>query len=159
MYNKVKNLFEKGLRINQISRSTGLDRKTVRKYLQMNSQEFQDHLSSMTCRHRKLEDYEEFFRGRIGQCPDCSAAQVEDWLKEQYPDLDDISTILKKTTRLSRVILWADGFSFSPCFQRFSAVLTSSGTSLQPPDPLHSPHLYFYIFFQPESEEHSRTRP
>jgi len=36
-----------------------------------------------------------------------------------------ISTILKMTTRLSRVILWADGFSFSPCFQRFSAVLTS----------------------------------
>ncbi|MDT9547693.1 MAG: hypothetical protein RI826_10220 [Chlorobium phaeovibrioides] len=125
MYNEVKNLFKKGLRINQISRSTGLDRKTVRKYLQMNSQGFQDHLSSMTCRHRKLEDYEEFFRGRIRQCPDCSAAQVEDWLKEQYPDLDDISIILKKTTRLSRVILWADGFSFSPCCQRVSAVLTS----------------------------------
>lgn len=91
MYNEVKNLFEKGLRISQISHSTGLDRKTVRKYLQMNSQEFQDHLSSMASRRRKLEDYEEFVRGRIRQCPDCSAAQVGDWLKEQYPDLDDIS--------------------------------------------------------------------
>jgi len=91
MYNEVKNLFEKGLRISQISRSTGLDRKTVRKYLRMNDQEFQDHLSSMGCRRRKLEDYAEFVRGRIKQCPDCSAAQVEDWLKEQYPDLDDIS--------------------------------------------------------------------
>jgi len=38
MNNEVKNLFEKGLRISQIIRNTGLDRKTVRKYLQMNSQ-------------------------------------------------------------------------------------------------------------------------
>jgi len=36
-----------------------------------------------------------------------------------------ISTILKMTTRLSRVILWGDGFSFSPCIQRVSGVLTS----------------------------------
>jgi len=92
MYNKVKNLFGKGLSISQISRSTVLDRKTVRKYLQMNEQEFQDYLTSMASRRRKLDAYEEFVRGRIKQCPDCSAAQVEDWLKEQYPDLDEITT-------------------------------------------------------------------
>ena len=36
-----------------------------------------------------------------------------------------VSTIFMVTTRLSRVTLWVDGFSFSPCIQRFSAVLTS----------------------------------
>ena len=35
------------------------------------------------------------------------------------------STICKKKTHLSRVILWIGGFSFSPCIQRVSAVLTS----------------------------------
>ena len=35
------------------------------------------------------------------------------------------STIFMVTTRLSRVILWVDGFSFSPCIQRVSGVLTS----------------------------------
>ncbi len=92
MYSKVKNLFEKGLSISQISRTTKLDRKTVRKYLHMNEQDFQDHLSSMASRHHKLEEYEEFVRHRIEQCPDCSAAQVEDWLKEQYPAMDPISS-------------------------------------------------------------------
>ncbi|MCJ8501383.1 protein adenylyltransferase SelO [Desulfatitalea alkaliphila] len=37
----------------------------------------------------------------------------------------ETSTILKMTTRLSRVILWGDGFSFSLCIQRVSTVLTS----------------------------------
>lgn len=92
MYSKVKNLFEKGLSISQISRTTKLDRKTVRKYLHMNEQDFQDHLSSMASRLHKLEDYEEFVRHRIEQCPDCSAAQVEDWLKEEYPAMDPISS-------------------------------------------------------------------
>ena len=92
MYNKVKNLFEKGLSISQISRSIGLDRKTVRKYLNMKEQKFEAYLTSMASRRRKLESYESFVRDRIEQCPDCSAAQVEDWLKEQYPDMDAITT-------------------------------------------------------------------
>ncbi len=108
MYSKVKNLFEKGLSISQISRTTKLDRKTVRKYLHMNEQDFQDHLSSMASRHHKLEEYEEFVRHRIEQCPDCSAAQVEDWLKEQYPAMDPISsrTVYAFAKRCARLTIF-----------------------------------------------------
>ena len=35
------------------------------------------------------------------------------------------SIILKKATRLSRVIFWVGGFSFSPCMLRLTAVLAS----------------------------------
>jgi hypothetical protein len=43
-------------------------------------------------RIRKLNCYEEFVRQRIEQCPECSAAQVEDWLKEHYEDFPVISS-------------------------------------------------------------------
>jgi transposase len=80
MYNKVKELSREGLSIRQISRNTGLDRVTVRKYLRMTEEEFSDFLALQKQRNRKLQTYEEFIKKRVTDYPDCSAAQVEDWL-------------------------------------------------------------------------------
>ena len=79
MYNKVKELLREGLSIRQISRNTGLDRVTVRKYLRMTEEEFSDFLALQKQRNRKLQPYEEFIKKRVTDYPDCSAAQVEDW--------------------------------------------------------------------------------
>jgi hypothetical protein len=59
MYNKVKELSREEL----ISRNTGLDRATVRKYLRMTEEEFSDFLALQNQRNRKLQPYEEFIKG------------------------------------------------------------------------------------------------
>ena len=92
MYNKVKELSREGLSIRQISRNTGLDRVTVRKYLRMTEEEFSDFLAQQKQRYRKLQSYEQFIKNRVADYPDCSAAQVEDWLKEHHPDFPEITT-------------------------------------------------------------------
>ena len=92
MYNKVKELLREGLSIRQISRNTGLDRVTVRKYLRMTEEEFSDFLALQKQRNRKLQPYEEFIKKRVTDYPDCSAAQVEDWLKEHHPDFQEVTT-------------------------------------------------------------------
>jgi transposase len=92
MYNKVKELSREGLSIRQISRTTGLDRVTVRKYLQMSEEDFSDFLALQKQRLRKLQPYEQFIKERVTDYPDCSAAQVEDWLKEHHPDFQEVTT-------------------------------------------------------------------
>jgi len=92
MYNKVKELSREGLSIRQISRNTGLDRVTVRKYLRMTDEEFSDFLAQQKRRYRKLQPYEQFIKNRVADYPDCSAAQVEDWLKEHHPEFPEITT-------------------------------------------------------------------
>lgn len=92
MYNEVKELSREGLSIRQISRNTGLDRVTVRKYLCMTEEEFSAFLVLQKQRNRKLQPYEEFIKKRVTDYPDCSAAQVEDWLKEHHSDLQEVTT-------------------------------------------------------------------
>ena len=87
MYNKIRNLFRDGLSQSAISRQTGFDRKTVRKYLSMTEDELEGTLEQIKHRTHKLAPYEEFVRQRIAKYQCCSSAQVEDWLKEIYPDL------------------------------------------------------------------------
>lgn len=92
MYNEFKNLFADGLSKSAIARKTGHDRKTVRKYISMSEQELEHHLERISQRTKKLQRYEEFVRNRISNCIDCSAAQVEDWLKEHHPDFPRVSS-------------------------------------------------------------------
>jgi hypothetical protein len=80
MYNRVTEFAQEGLSISQISRNTGLDRVTVRKYLHMTEEEFSAFLALQKQHNRKLQPYEEFIKKRVTDYPDCSAAQVEDWL-------------------------------------------------------------------------------
>jgi transposase len=92
MYNEVKELSQEGLSIRQISKNTGLDRVPVRKYLRMTEEEFSDFLALQKQRNRKLQPYEEFIKKRVTDYPDCSSAQVEDWLKEHHPDFQEVTT-------------------------------------------------------------------
>ena len=92
MYNKIRNLFREGLSKSAVSRQTGFDRKTVRKYLTMTEVELERTLEQLKHRTHKLSPYEEFIRQRIGLFPACTSAQVEDWLKEQHPDLPPVTS-------------------------------------------------------------------
>ena len=85
MWYKVKELTEKGLNKTQISLELGIHRKTVRKYLAMQEEDFFKWLEHPKKLPRKLCDYYDYVHKLLEQHPYLSAAQVEDRLKEDYP--------------------------------------------------------------------------
>ena len=87
MYHEVHKLSREGLSMAYISRHLGMNRRTVKKILNMSEEEYLDYKSSHNQRRKSLEDYEEFVRMRLEKCPEASAAQVHDWLKEHHKDL------------------------------------------------------------------------
>lgn len=90
MYYEVHRLKREGLKPSQIGRHLVLDYRTVMKYLAMNEQEYQDFIESRSIRNKMLAPYEEFVKIRLEACEDASAAQVHDWLKENYEDFVDV---------------------------------------------------------------------
>jgi len=85
MWYKVKELTEKGFNKTQISLELGIHRRTVRKYLCMNENDFLGWLKHPKKLPRKLSDYYEYVRSLLERYPYLSAAQIEDRLKEDYP--------------------------------------------------------------------------
>lgn len=90
MWYEVQELKNQGFNNSQISRQTGLDRATVRKYLQMKEKEFHLWISSPRKMPLKLSKYIDFVRKDLLSCPSLSAAQVEDHLKEHFSDFPHI---------------------------------------------------------------------
>lgn len=84
MWYEVQQLQQRGLNVSQISRETGKDRNTIRKYLRMSEEEFLRSESYKRQYELKLDGYEGFVVKQLKQFPYLSAAQVEDKLKEQY---------------------------------------------------------------------------
>lgn len=92
MYNEVKNLSKECKSISAISRKSDYDRKTVRKYLSMSESELESYMDKVKHRKKKLMEYEAYAKERIKDDLECSAAQVEDWLREKYPDFPKVSS-------------------------------------------------------------------
>jgi transposase len=90
MWYKIKELEKKGLNKSQISVQVGIDRGSVRKYLNMNEQEFQKWIQKPNHLPRKLNPYLKFVKSELTQFPFLSAAQIEDRLKEHFHELPDI---------------------------------------------------------------------
>ena len=90
MWYEVKKLKEQGLNQSQISRQTGLDRSTVRKYLQMSEEEFHSWVNTPKRMPLKLRNYIEFVKKELEKCPTFSAAQIEDHLREHFSDFPQV---------------------------------------------------------------------
>jgi transposase len=90
MWYKVKELREGKLSKSQISRELGVDRATVRKYLEMGEDEFHLMLKRGRNLPLKLAGYLDYVRKELEVIPDLSAAQIEDKLKERYEGLPEI---------------------------------------------------------------------
>lgn len=75
-----------GLNKTQIGIYLGVNRKTVRRYLNMTMEEFVKKQSSHRKYRLKLENYEQYVRANLEEYPYISAARIHDWLKECYPD-------------------------------------------------------------------------
>lgn len=62
----------------------GISFRTV-KYLSMDHNEFQKYSESISYRECILDPYKSFIVERLNQFQDTPAAQMHDWLKENYP--------------------------------------------------------------------------
>lgn len=87
MWYKINELKQKGLNKSQISVELGLSRKTVRRYQNMNGEEFLQWINQSNALPLKLKKYFEFVRKLLEKYPYLSSAQVEDRLKEHFEDL------------------------------------------------------------------------
>ena len=84
MWYKVNELKEKSYTISQISRELSLDRKTVRRYLSLSSDEF---ISSSLFERKvepKLSIYQNDILSLLEECSDFSSSQIHDRLREKY---------------------------------------------------------------------------
>lgn len=92
MWYKVKELWHKGLNKSQISKELGIDRGTVRKYLQMDEQSFMNWINQPRRLPKKLSAYYHYVKQLLESAPYLSSAQVEDRLKENFKDLPGVDS-------------------------------------------------------------------
>ena len=69
MWYKVRELQSKGLNKTQIGKHLGVDRSTVRRYLQMSREDFVRRRNSHRKYTLKLAGYEEYVRGTLEEYP------------------------------------------------------------------------------------------
>lgn len=86
MFHEIHRLKREGFSDVWIGRHLVLDRRTIKKYLNMSEEEYLSYKDNGQPRQKLLDPYEDFVRGRLEECPDASAAQVHDWLKEHFKD-------------------------------------------------------------------------
>ncbi|MGB3081071.1 MAG: IS21 family transposase [Saprospiraceae bacterium] len=91
VYHQIHLLNKTGMKPPQIGREVVMDTRTVKKILSMSEQEFIESKEKGDQRFKKLDQYEEFVRQRLDACPQASAAQVYDWLKECHNDFIDVA--------------------------------------------------------------------
>lgn len=102
MWYKVNELFSDGLKKSQISNALGLHRHTVSKYLGMTEEEFRASQSYDRQYGHKLDAYEGYVVNELREWPFLSAPQIHDRLKENFPDLPQVTekTVFNFVSRL-----------------------------------------------------------
>lgn len=91
MFHEIHKLKREGFSDAWISRHLVLNRRTVTKYLHMSEEEYLSFKDSGRPRNKLLTRYEDFIRTRLEECPDASAAQVHDWLKEHFENFIQVN--------------------------------------------------------------------
>ena len=92
MYHQTQKLSMLGFSSKRIARYMGLDPRTIRKYLVMSEQDFEQYLTNLSTRNKVLSDYESFVKDKLTIFPDTTTAQIHDWLKEHHLDFPLVST-------------------------------------------------------------------
>ncbi|MGG0834067.1 IS21 family transposase [Priestia megaterium] len=87
VYMNIKRLRKQGFTITQVARKLGISRNTVYKYMKKDPEEMALWMASSHKKSRKLDRYKEVILGWLEKHSDLTAAQIQDWLKEQYPDV------------------------------------------------------------------------
>lgn len=88
MFIEIHQLKDQGFRVAAIAKKLDISRNTVYKYLEMNYEEFKEWYATLESRRKKLDPYQEDIVSWLKEHPDLSSAQIEDWLKERYPNVN-----------------------------------------------------------------------
>ena len=83
VYQSIKQLKDQGFKKAAVARRLGINRRTVDRYWDMSVDEYQE-MHTKVKRKQSLDDYKEAILGWINEFPDISAAQICDWIKENY---------------------------------------------------------------------------
>lgn len=86
MYHEIHKLSRLGFSNPKIADYLVLDTRTVKKYLLMSEEDYENHLLKGQYRSKVLSPYETFVRDKLDRFPETSAAQIHDWLKEHHPE-------------------------------------------------------------------------
>jgi len=86
MYHEIHKLQRLGFSNPKIADYLVLDTRTVKKYLQMTEEDYENYLLKGQYRSKVLSPYETFVRDKLDRFPETSAAQIHDWLKEHHPE-------------------------------------------------------------------------
>lgn len=88
IYHEVHRLNRLGFNKSQIERKVGVNRDTVRKYLEKNFKEMSEWTNGLQNRKKKLDPYKDVIVDWLKEHNDMAASQIEDWLLEEYPDIE-----------------------------------------------------------------------
>lgn len=83
VYSKIQQMRQAGFSQRQVARRLDISRKTVKRYWEMPVEEYEE-MSQGICRMQALDRYEKQIVRWLLEFPTLTAAQVSDWLKEQY---------------------------------------------------------------------------
>lgn len=83
VYSKIQQMKQAGFSQRQVARRLEINRKTVKRYWEMQAEAYEE-MSRETCRMQALDQYEKQIMQWLLEYPTLTAAQVSDWLKEQY---------------------------------------------------------------------------
>ncbi len=90
-YFKIHQMEREGQSTSQISKYLVINRRTVKKYLAMSEQQYEDFLIKQSERKKELLPYEAFVKERLRLYQDTPCAQMHDWLKEYHSDFPKVN--------------------------------------------------------------------
>ena len=91
MYAEIKKRKLMGYSKRACARELNVDRKTIRKYWDMEEGEYAGVLIESKRRTRGLDEYRNFIVGRLNEYPEITSAIIEDHLREEYGERFNIS--------------------------------------------------------------------
>lgn len=83
MYSRINELLHKGFSERKTAKILGVNRGTVKKYKEMSLDQYRDKAATIR-KLSNMEEYKPIMLDWLREFPDMNAAQIYDWLKEQY---------------------------------------------------------------------------
>ncbi|MGR3177162.1 MAG: IS21 family transposase [Candidatus Anammoxibacter sp.] len=90
MYHEIQRLGRLGFSKNKIAGYLKINWRTVKKHFKMTEEGFEQFLLQKSNKDKILDPYADFVLSRLKEYSDTTAAQLFDWLKEEYADLPEV---------------------------------------------------------------------
>jgi transposase len=102
MYLEIKGMLNRKYSIFTMTRKLNISRNTVYKYIRKSPEEMAEWTASTMTRSKKLDSHKELILYWLREYPDLTTAQVQDWLKEKYPEFEVGESTVRSFVRCLR---------------------------------------------------------